>query len=111
MVSSGVAMVEIEVVNDNTPPMVLKRESFVPIEFDIVETDISTDPTHPDWLPQSQPSPKDSGHGSGTAQKGKSSPMTGHATVGTTAERANAASGTHQSGKRTANASRSPKAR
>lgn len=111
MVSSGVAMVEIEVVNDNTPPMVLKRESFVPIEFDIVETDISTDPTHPDWLPQSQPSPKDSGHGSGTAQKGKSSPMTGHATGGTTAEKANAASGTHQSGKRTANASRSPKAR
>lgn len=54
MVSSGVAMVEIEVVNDEMPPMVLKREAFTPIEFDIVEPNISTDPTHPDWEPHPQ---------------------------------------------------------
>lgn len=111
MVRSGVAMVEIEVVKDDTPPMSLNRETFVPIEFDIVETDISTDPTHPDWLPQSQPSPKGSGHGSGTPQKGKNSPTAGHAMWGATVEKENAVSGTQQGGKRTVNASRNSKAR
>lgn len=107
MVRSGVAIVEIEVVDDNTPPMNLKRETFVPIEFDIVET-ISTDPTHPDWLPQSQPSPKGSAHGHGTAHKEKSSTMAGNNARETTGERTNAVRGTRQSGKRTANAGHNP---